>query len=86
MSNDGFFQNTHSNDDQEINSVITELEKKSPNKDVLRSLVVSLRSRPIRWISSFIERDGLKLLLTYLKNAQYQLRTALEVDAPHYKP
>ncbi|KAI8999424.1 formin homology 2 domain-containing protein [Gaertneriomyces semiglobifer] len=38
----------------------------NPDKQLLVDLVVSLRSRPIRWISNFIDNGGLEILLTNL--------------------
>ena len=40
------------------------------NKELLTNLVVSLRSKPIRWISSFIDYGGLGVLLDYLNDLQ----------------
>ena len=37
---------------------------------LLSDLVVSLRSRPIRWISGFIDSDGLNVLLSNLQNLE----------------
>ncbi|KAJ1551116.1 hypothetical protein HK096_003049, partial [Nowakowskiella sp. JEL0078] len=39
----------------------------NPDKELLTNLVVSLRSRPIRWMSNFIEKGGLTVLLENLK-------------------
>ncbi|KAJ3020034.1 UNVERIFIED_CONTAM: hypothetical protein HDU68_010388 [Siphonaria sp. JEL0065] len=38
-----------------------------PDRELLTDLVVSLRSRPIRWISNFIDNGGLAILLSNLK-------------------
>ncbi|KAJ3232490.1 Disheveled-associated activator of morphogenesis 1 [Chytriomyces hyalinus] len=38
-----------------------------PDKEMLTDLVVSLRSRPIRWISNFIDNGGLSILLSNLR-------------------
>ncbi|KAI8615776.1 hypothetical protein BC830DRAFT_1168331 [Chytriomyces sp. MP71] len=38
-----------------------------PDKELLADLVVSLRSRPIRWISNFIDNGGLSILLSNLR-------------------
>ncbi|KND03814.1 uncharacterized protein SPPG_01270 [Spizellomyces punctatus DAOM BR117] len=40
--------------------------RNNPDKQLLTDLVVSLRSRPIRWISNFIENGGLNILLENL--------------------
>jgi len=47
---------------------IQELERlrDNPDEELLKNLVVSLRSRPIRWISGFVERGGLSTLLENL--------------------
>ncbi|KAJ3047806.1 hypothetical protein HK097_011155, partial [Rhizophlyctis rosea] len=42
----------------------------SPDKDLLTNLVVSLRSRPIRWISTFIDNGGLGVLLGNLEGLE----------------
>ncbi|KAJ3212388.1 hypothetical protein HDU82_002067 [Entophlyctis luteolus] len=39
----------------------------TPDREILTDLVVSLRSRPIRWISNFIDNGGLAILLTNLR-------------------
>ncbi|KAJ3069197.1 hypothetical protein HDU98_007726, partial [Podochytrium sp. JEL0797] len=39
----------------------------NPDRELLTDLVVSLRSRPIRWISNFIDNGGLAILLSNLK-------------------
>lgn len=46
-----------------------DLLKSSRDKLLLNNLVVSLRSRPIRWISGFIDFGGLSVLLDYLNDA-----------------
>ncbi|KAJ3096868.1 hypothetical protein HDU97_005466 [Phlyctochytrium planicorne] len=58
---DGASQTTQQ-DIQEIQRLRT-----SPDKELLTNLVVSLRSRPIRWISNFIDNGGLSILLDNLK-------------------
>ncbi|KAI8846857.1 hypothetical protein BC829DRAFT_445004 [Chytridium lagenaria] len=58
---DGASQTTQQ-DVQEIQKL-----RDSPDKELLTNLVVSLRSRPIRWISNFIENGGLAILLDNLK-------------------
>ncbi|KAI9093467.1 formin homology 2 domain-containing protein [Phlyctochytrium arcticum] len=40
--------------------------RENPDRQLLTDLVVSLRSRPIRWISNFIENGGLNILLDNL--------------------
>jgi hypothetical protein len=40
----------------------------SPTVEFLKELVVSLRSKPIKWINQFIEKDGLSLILKNLEN------------------
>jgi hypothetical protein len=49
---------------------ITEDLKSNPTTDLLSGLVVSLRARPIRWISKFVENDGLSLILDILRNME----------------
>lgn len=44
--------------------------KNSREKSLLSKLVVSLRSRPIRWISGFIDYGGLSVLLDYLNEVK----------------
>ncbi|KAJ3174768.1 Dishevelled associated activator of morphogenesis 2 [Geranomyces variabilis] len=46
----------------------------NPDKQLLTDLVVSLRSRPIRWISNFIENGGLNILLENLGDLGRQNR------------
>ncbi|KAJ3270093.1 hypothetical protein HK104_004982, partial [Borealophlyctis nickersoniae] len=41
--------------------------KDNPDRELLTNLVVSLRSRPIRWISNFIDKGGLNILLDNLQ-------------------
>ncbi|KAJ3413863.1 Dishevelled associated activator of morphogenesis 2 [Chytridiales sp. JEL 0842] len=54
---------------RDIQQEIQEVERlrDNPDKELLTNLVVSLRSRPIRWISHFIEHGGLTILLENLK-------------------
>jgi hypothetical protein len=49
---------------------IERLQENSEDKALLSDLVVSLRSRPIRWISNFIDSDGLKVLLRNLESLE----------------
>ncbi|KAI9209295.1 formin family protein [Polychytrium aggregatum] len=44
--------------------------KNNPDKEMLTNLVVSLRSRPIRWISNFIDHGGLAILLENLSQLE----------------
>jgi hypothetical protein len=57
---------------QEVLREIEEIQKlkDGPNQKLLNQLVVSLRSRPIRWISEFIENGGLAVLLDNLNGLQ----------------
>lgn len=57
---------------QEVLQEIQEIQelKTGPNKDLLNNLVVSLRSRPIRWISEFIDNGGLGVLLDNLNELE----------------
>ena len=61
-------------DGGDINSISNEdvdkLKADKPDKDFLVMLVVSLRSRPIRWITNFIETGGLDILLANLKRLE----------------
>ncbi|KAI9139325.1 formin homology 2 domain-containing protein [Paraphysoderma sedebokerense] len=64
---------SHLNDNKNAESVeqgvqeeIQQL-KEEPSETNLRSLDVSLRSRPIRWVQKFVEADGLEILLEHLK-------------------
>lgn len=45
---------------------------------LLSGLAVSLRARPIRWITKFVEKDGLTLLLKYLKDME-----TVQLDIEH---
>ncbi|KAJ3330667.1 hypothetical protein HDU76_005130 [Blyttiomyces sp. JEL0837] len=54
-----------SNIQQEIQEI--ERLRDNPDKELLTNLVVSLRSRPIRWISNFIDHGGLAILLDNLE-------------------
>lgn len=58
---DGAARDIHK-DSEEINKL-----QSNPDKELLTNLVVSLRSRPIRWISNFIENGGLSILIANLK-------------------
>lgn len=58
---------------QEVLQEIQEIQKlrEGPsNKELLNNLVVSLRSRPIRWVYEFIEHGGLTVLLDHLNELQ----------------
>lgn len=44
--------------------------RESPTRELLQDLVVSLRSRPIRWISDFVDDGGLAALLDNLKEVE----------------
>jgi hypothetical protein len=57
---------------QEVLQEIQEIQKlkNGENKELLQNLVVSLRSRPIRWISDFIENGGLGVLLDNLNEME----------------
>jgi hypothetical protein len=59
---------------QEVLQEIQEIQKlkEGQNKELLQNLVVSLRSRPIRWISDFIENGGLGVLLDNLNDIEEQ--------------
>ena len=46
---------------------IVERLKAFPDKDSLNDVAILLRSRPIRWISNFIEYGGLGVLVENLK-------------------
>ncbi|KAJ1563053.1 Disheveled-associated activator of morphogenesis 1, partial [Cladochytrium tenue] len=54
---------------QEINRL-----RDSPDRELLTNLVVSLRSRPIRWISNFIDNGGLSILLNNLRELEEENR------------
>jgi len=51
----------------EIHSELDEL-KDSPNKELLQSLSVSLRSKPIHWINKFVELGGINALWEYQRD------------------
>jgi HKD family nuclease len=53
---------------QEINDIKSL--KAGTNKDMLKQMVVSLKSRPIQWISEFIKNGGLGVLLDNLNDIQ----------------
>ena len=40
----------------------------NPSKELLKNLVVTLRSRPITWLKSFLDAHGLSLMLEKLEN------------------
>jgi hypothetical protein len=55
---------------KDVNKVSEEIERlrSGPDdKELLTSMAVSLRSRPIRWISNFIDNGGLDSLIANLK-------------------
>ncbi|ORY53477.1 FH2-domain-containing protein [Rhizoclosmatium globosum] len=53
---------------RDLQQEISDIRKlNNPDRDLLTDLVVSLRSRPIRWISNFIDNGGLSILLSNLK-------------------
>jgi Diaphanous GTPase-binding Domain len=54
---------------QEVLQEIRTLQN-SREKPLLSKLVVSLRSRPIRWITGFIDYGGLSVLLDYLNEVE----------------
>ena len=49
---------------------IKNLKQNPENKSLLSDLVVSLRSRPIRWITGFVDSDGLDILLDNLQKLE----------------
>jgi len=51
----------------EIHTDLDEL-KDSPNKELLQSLSVSLRSKPIHWINKFVELGGINALWEYQRD------------------
>lgn len=53
--------------DDEIQREIATL-KDQPTTELLQSMSVSLRSRPIRWVSKFAEKQGITTLLAYLRD------------------
>jgi dishevelled associated activator of morphogenesis len=53
---------------QEINDIKSL--KTGTNKAMLKQMVVSLKSRPIQWISEFIKNGGLGVLLDNLNDIQ----------------
>jgi hypothetical protein len=57
---------------QEVLHEIKEIQtlRNAPSIDILNHLVVSLRSRPIQWISEFIKNNGLIVLLDNLNELQ----------------
>ncbi|RKO85022.1 armadillo-type protein, partial [Blyttiomyces helicus] len=57
---------------RDVNQDIQEIQKlrENPEKELLTNLVVSLRSRPIRWISNFIENGGLSIMLENLEKLE----------------
>jgi hypothetical protein len=52
--------------------VLKEIEdlRNNREKPLLVKLEVSLRSRPLRWISAFIDYGGLSVLLDYLNDLE----------------
>ncbi|KAI9364411.1 formin homology 2 domain-containing protein [Zopfochytrium polystomum] len=61
---------------RDLQQEIQEIQKlrDNPDKELLTNLVVSLRSRPIRWISNFIDNGGLAILLGNLKTLEDENR------------
>lgn len=57
---------------QEVLQEIQEIQKlrEGADKELLTNLVVSLRSRPIRWISGFIDHGGFAVLLDNLNELE----------------
>jgi Diaphanous GTPase-binding Domain/Diaphanous FH3 Domain len=57
---------------QEVIQEIIEIQKlrQEPNEKIVHDLVVSLRSRPIRWINEFVEHGGLAVLLDQLNELE----------------
>jgi len=53
--------------EEEIRNEVANL-KNNPTKELLQSMSISLRSRPIRWVSKFTEQQGITVLLDYLIN------------------
>lgn len=53
--------------DEEIQREIASV-KNNPTTELLQSMSVSLRSRPIRWVSKFAEHEGIAALLNYLRD------------------
>ncbi|KAJ3270137.1 Disheveled-associated activator of morphogenesis 1 [Terramyces sp. JEL0728] len=60
------------NGPQEVLQEIQEIQKlkNGANRDLLNALEVSLRSRPIRWISEFIDHGGLGVMLDNLNELE----------------
>ncbi|TPX38459.1 hypothetical protein SeLEV6574_g07774, partial [Synchytrium endobioticum] len=48
--------------------------REAPTKDLLRELAVTLRTRPLRWISDFVGNGGLAALLDNLKELEDENR------------
>jgi hypothetical protein len=59
---------------QEILEIQRLKDNRDTDKELLTNLVVSLRSRPIRWISNFIENGGLTILLENLQSLENESR------------
>ncbi|ORY14842.1 actin-binding FH2 [Neocallimastix californiae] len=53
----------------ECTNIIEEI-KTAPSVQFLKNLAISLRTQPISWISTFIDKNGLNVLLQNLKYAQ----------------
>jgi len=59
--------------EDEITEEISSLQE-DPSPIILQSLAVSIRAKPIRWISKFVEKDGINVLLNILKNLETDQR------------
>ena len=64
----------------------------NPTKDLLQSLSVALRSKPIHWINKFVELNGINALFNFQKNVTAAQRSgffsfvAPPVDHPDIPP
>jgi hypothetical protein len=58
---------------------ITKLQETPEDMDLLTKLIVSLRSRPLYWIGSFIDSGGLQVLLWNLQSLEDKKRYSLSL-------
>jgi hypothetical protein len=62
--------------EDEIQADLADL-KETPNKELLQSLSVSLRSKPIHWINKFVELGGINALWNYQRDITPQHRYSI---------
>ena len=58
------------NDETEVDYFHGALQNSQASDSVLKALVVCLRSKPIKWVNRFLEKDGLQQIITLLEQSQ----------------